>query len=127
MYKEIKSNLKESDENWELITADLVTRIKESIARNLDKCTTLSDVRAVLQGKLNTVDTYLNSKEYGNGNLEATDVVANFEKLGYGRNKEDYMEALNKISELENNGEIDKEDYDKYIKQLQSLYNSRRG
>lgn len=123
----VENNLEESDENWESITADLVTRIKDSVARNLNKCVTLSDVRAVLQGKLNTVNTYLNSKEYGDGNLEATDVVANFEKLGYGRNKEDYMEALNKISELENNGEIDKEDYDKYIKQLQSLYNSRRG
>lgn len=125
MYREIKRSLRESDENWELATADLVQRFKDSLARNLNKCTTLSDVQAVLQDKLNTVNRYLSEDQ--DGNFKATDVVANFEKLGYGRNKEDYMEALNKISELENKGVIDKEDYDKYIKQLQQLYNQRRG
>ena len=125
MYGEIKKELNESNENWEYITADFMDRIKRSITRDLDKCVSLSDMYAVLQSKVNTIDSYLNSD--AEGNYKATDIVANFERLGYGRNKEAYMEALNEISKLENDGLIDKEDYDKYIKQLQDLYNQRRG
>lgn len=63
-----------------------------------------------------------NLKESEEGKARAEKVVSSFSS---NPTKGDFYKALNEISRLENDNEIDKDEYDEYIKKIQDAYNNR--